>query len=101
MFTINWFSKPTHSDSNIESTLTSLWVRLPNALSARFGRDRGSKYGSWCTLNEHLLDDIGETRTSAKTELLRNPWSAPLGTLSGHAQVKGQPIFPCRTSPLG
>jgi len=90
MSTINWFIKPMHSGSPARLDFDSAWLWVGNIVRAMLGRDGGSKGLAWCVLNEHLLRDIGETRTSAEIELLRNSWNVPLGTLGGGVQVGGQ-----------
>jgi hypothetical protein len=50
----------------------------------------------WFGLNDHLLADIGETRTEAEVEAARCVWRTPLGAMadSGISQDLGKPRLP-------
>ena len=97
MSTINWFTKPTHSDSPTRKDFGAAWVKIADRIRESFWRGGRSEDLAWSALNEHLLQDIGETSASAESELLRSLWTAPLG----RGQVDGRPLFAFRTSPLG
>ena len=99
--TINSFIEPTLSDSATARGRGATWLGAIEGVWARIGRRRRSDRLDWSALNEHLLQDIGETRASADSELLRRPWNAPLGTLGCHEQPNGRSLLAFRTSPMG
>ncbi len=51
----------------------------------------------WSALNDHLLQDIDETRAGAEREALRSPLNAPLGSVG----VRSELWLAFRSSPLG
>lgn len=51
---------------------------------------------AWFGLSDHLLADIGETRTEAEVEAARCVWRTPLGAMadSGISRDLGKPRLP-------
>jgi hypothetical protein len=60
-----------------------------------------SVQGTACSAaNEHLLKDIGETRSHAEIEALQSMTNAPLGSLGLQSESNKRPLFSSKLSPL-
>ena len=96
MSSINPSVKDTLAISKTRSGIPAGWATAVGRAWSSLQHARRGEAPDWSALNDHLLQDIAETRSGAEREALRSPLKAPLGSIG----FRSEPWLAFRSSPL-